>query len=208
MDRDEEVAVEAQPAVLATRLIEAANPSEAFQRLLQRETGSLLRLARHLIYDREEARDLVQDTLLRAYLSLDSFRWECSLKTWVTRILINQGLKRLRRRKLSTRVASWFKTAGQSRDVPGNWAPRPSATPEEQASLKEQAGQLQLAMEKLSPKQRTVLLLRYLEGMSVQEIAETMEIGPGTVKTHLARAIRQIRSSNSRTQREVNHENL
>jgi RNA polymerase sigma-70 factor (ECF subfamily) len=194
MDRDEEVAVEAQPAVLATRLIEAANPSEAFQRLLQRETGSLLRLARHLIYDREEARDLVQDTLLRAYLSLDSFRWECSLKTWVTRILINQGLKRLRRRKLSTRVASWFKTAGQSR--------------EEQASLKEQAGQLQLAMEKLSPKQRTVLLLRYLEGMSVQEIAETMEIGPGTVKTHLARAIRQIRSSNSRTQREVNHENL
>ena len=77
MDRDEEAAVAAQSAVLTSKPIEAAKPSEAFNRLLQQETQSLLRLARRLLYDPEEARDLVQDALLRAYLSLDSFRWEC-----------------------------------------------------------------------------------------------------------------------------------
>lgn len=208
MDRDEEVAVEAQPAVLLDKSIEAAKPSEAFNRLLQKETQSLLRLARQLLYDPEEARDLVQDALLRAYLSLDGFRWECSLKTWVTRILINLGLKRLRRRKLSAKVASWFKAAGQTRNVVGTWGPRPAATPEQEASLKEQAGQLQKALEKLSPRQRTVLLLRYMEGMSVQEIADTMQLGPGTVKTHLVRAVRQVRSANIRMHREVNDEDL
>jgi len=200
--------VEAQPAVLANRSIEAAQPSEAFNRLLQQETQGLLRLARQLLYDPEEARDLVQDALLKAYLSLDGFRWECSLKTWVTRILINLGLKRLRRRKLSAKVASWFKSTGQTQDVPGTWGPRPAATPEQETSLREQAELLQKALEKLSPRQRTVLLLRYMEGMSVQEIADTMQIGPGTVKTHLVRAIRQVRSANIRMHREVNDENL
>jgi RNA polymerase sigma-70 factor (ECF subfamily) len=208
MDRDQEAGVAAQSAVLADNSIEATKPTEAFNRLLQEETPHLLRLARRLLYDPEEARDLVQDALLRAYLSLDSFRWECSLKTWVTRILVNQGLKKLRRRKLSKKVAAWFKSGSQAQDAPGNWGPRPAATPEQEASLKEQAGLLQQALEKLSPKQRAVLLLRYLEGMSVQEIANTMQIGPGTVKTHLVRAVRQIRSANIHMHREVNNEDL
>ena len=198
----------AQSAVLADKPIEAQRPTEAFNRLVQQETEHLLRLARRLLYDPEEARDLVQDALLRAYLSLDSFRWECSLKTWVIRILVNQGLKKLRRRKLKAKVASWFKSGGPSQEAPGAWGPRPAATPEQEASLKEQAGLLQQALEKLSPKQRAVLLLRYMEGMSVQEIADTMQIGPGTVKTHLVRAVRQIRSANIRMHREVNDEDL
>jgi len=200
--------VAAESAVLAEKPIEATSPTEAFNRLLQQETQHLLRLARRLLYDPEEARDLVQDTLLRAYLSLDSFRWECSLKTWVTRILINQGLKKLRRRKLSAKVASWFKPGGPNQEVLGSWGPRPAATPEQEASLKEQAGFLQQALEKLSPKQRAVLLLRYMEGMSVQEIADTLQIGPGTVKTHLVRAVRQVRSAKIRMHREVEDENL
>jgi RNA polymerase sigma-70 factor (ECF subfamily) len=208
MDRDEEVAVEAQPAVLVNKSIEVSRPSEAFDRLLQKEIPGLLRLARQLLFDPEEARDLVQDALLKAYLSLDGFRGECSLKTWVTRILINLGLKRLRRRKLSAKVASWFRAAGQSQDLPGSWGPRPSVTPEQEASLKEQAGQLQKSIKKLSPQQRAVLLLRYMEGMSVREIAETMGIGPGTVKTHLVRAVRQVRSASIRMHREVNDEDL
>jgi RNA polymerase sigma-70 factor (ECF subfamily) len=208
MDRDQEAGVAAQSAVLADDSIEATGPTEAFNRLLQEETPHLLRLARRLLYDPEEARDLVQDTLLRAYLSLDSFRWECSLKTWVTRILVNQGLKKLRRRKLSKRVASWLKPDGPNQEFLGSWGPRPAATPEQEASLKEQAGFLQQALDKLSPRQRAVLLLRYMEGMSVQEIADTMQIGPGTVKTHLVRAVRQIRSADIRMHREVNNEDL
>lgn len=198
----------AQSAVLADKPIEATGPTEAFNRLVQQETEHLLRLARRLLYDPEEARDLVQDALLRAYLSLDSFRWECSLKTWVTRILVNQGLKKIRRRKLTAKVTSWFKFGSPGRETPGSWGPRPAATPEQEASLKEQVGLLQQALEKLSPKQRAVLLLRYMEGMSVQEIADTMQIGPGTVKTHLVRAVRQIRSANINLQQEVSHENL
>ncbi len=208
MNEKEDVAVEAQPAVLAEKSIEAARPSEAFNRMLQQETPGLLRLARRLLFDPEEARDLVQDALLKAYLSLESFRWECSLKTWVTRILINLGLKRLRRRKLSAKVAAWFKPAGRFQEALFCWGPHPAATPEEEASLKEQAGQLQEALEKLSPRQRAVLLLRYMEGMSVQEIADAMQIGPGTVKTHLVRAVRQVRTTGIRMHREVKDEDL
>jgi len=208
MDRNQEAGVAAQSAVLADKTIEATRPTEAFNRLVQQETPHLLRLARRLLYDPEEARDLVQDTLLRAYLSLDGFRWECSLKTWVTRILVNLGLKKLRRRKLSSRVASWLKPGGPNLEVLGSWGPRPAATPEQEASLKEQAGLLQEVLEKLSPKQRAVLLLRYLEGMSVQEIADTLQIGPGTVKTHLVRAVRQVRSANVQMHREVSDEDL
>ena len=79
----------AQSAVLADKPMETTRPGEAFNQLVQQETPHLLRLARRLLYDPEEARDLVQDTLLRAYLSLDSFRWECSLKTWSNFLKLN-----------------------------------------------------------------------------------------------------------------------
>ena len=154
----------------------------------------MLRLARMLLRNDEEARDLVQDAQIRAFVSLDSFRWESSLKTWVTRIMINQGLKKLRHRKVKDRVAAWFRS-GKDRDYP---APAMGSNvvldPERAAVHAERVAVLQKALKDLSPRQQTVLVLRYIAGHSVSEIADLMGIGPGTVKTHLVRALRQVRA--------------
>lgn len=185
--------MDGQPGVLEYSAEARPAPPElaaAFRRLLEEQTGPLLGLARQLLRDGEEARDLVQDALLRAHLSLDSFRGECALQTWVRRIVVNLALKRLRRRRLRERVASWLHLGKDP-----VWNPAAAADPEQEASLRQDMIRLEKAVRALSPKQQAVLVLRHQEGLSIAEIAEAMEIGEGTVKTHLVRAVRQIRSS-------------
>jgi len=176
--------------------IQTDDSQAAFESLLASDGGTFFRLARRLVGDDEAARDLVQDGLLRAHLSLKNFRWECSLKNWVIKIIVNQGLKKLRRRKLKKKVAGWFQLDKESAPSgPAAWGTNLAVNPEKAAALKEQAQALHLALEKLSARQRTVVVLRYLQQMSIAEISEVTGIGPGTVKTHLVRALRQIRAA-------------
>jgi RNA polymerase sigma-70 factor (ECF subfamily) len=184
----------------------------AFNQLVESETPSLLRLARSVLHDEEEARDLVQDALVRAYLALGDFRWESSLKHWVTRILVNQGLKKLRRRKLRLKLFSWYRTeslgseTGASPESYLAWfhskGPGAGLDPEKAAELREKARIFSSALEELSPRQRMVVLLRYQEGLSTEEIASLMNIGKGTVKTHLVRAVHHIRARKKETEDE------
>ncbi|HUU00910.1 MAG TPA: RNA polymerase sigma factor [Myxococcota bacterium] len=161
--------------------------ADALARLAADEDGRLLRLARRLLGNEEDARDLIQDALLKAHLAIDDFRGEGSLAGWVRRIIINQGLKKLRRRSLSRRVAGLLRL-GRDRQ-PG------SASPELKASLREQARLLRSTMDKLSARQRTIFALRYLEQMKIAEISAATGIGSGTVKTHLVRALQRIRAA-------------
>jgi RNA polymerase sigma-70 factor (ECF subfamily) len=203
-----EKGVKSTEAVMDTKAVALEDAEHTFQNFLREGVPGLLILARHLLRDEEEARDLVQDALLRAYLALETFRWECSLKSWVRRIVVNQGLKRLRRRRLRERVTSWLRTGKEVAPASGSFGPAPLANPEEATRLNEQVRILEEAMQTLSPRQRTALVLRYQEDMSVEEIADAMDIGVGTVKTHLVRAVRQVRSKKDRASVEVEHGNL
>lgn len=186
--------VNSAASVLNRKVISSDEARAAFEQFVQSETASMLRLARMLLRNDEEARDLVQEAQIKAYVSLDSFRWESSLKTWVTRIMINQGLKKLRHRKIKDRVASWFRS-GRDRDYPAPaFGSNVSLDPEQAAAHAERVRMLEGALENMSPKQQTVLVLRFLDGRSVSEISEVMGIGTGTVKTHLVRALRQVRA--------------
>jgi RNA polymerase sigma-70 factor (ECF subfamily) len=164
----------------------------AFQAFLAEGTGSVLRVARRLMGDEEAARDLSQDALLKAHQRLATFRGEASLKTWVIRITVNEGLKRLRRRRLKDRVTGWLR-AGQA--PPAGYGLARPASPEREAGLREQMEILVRVMDQLPARQRTVLVLRYLEGLGIEEIAEVLGVGPGTVKTHLVRAVRRVREA-------------
>jgi RNA polymerase sigma-70 factor (ECF subfamily) len=165
-----------------------------FEHLLHNETDSLLRLAFRLLGNQADAQDLVQESLLKAHQSLASFRGEASLKSWVYRIVVNQGLKKLRRRKLVKKVADWIRPHQGSNNTDFlSWGNYQTADPEESASLKQQVFKLQSALEKLSPRQRAVFTLRYLQEYSIADIAQIMGISPGTVKTHLVRAVHQVR---------------
>ncbi len=171
--------------------LSAARAAE-FDRFLEEETGALLSFARRLVGDPEEARDLTQEALAEAFESLPSFEGRSGLKHWVWRILIHRGTRRLRRRRFFESVRSWL---GQRPGAtPAGFGLRPSDTPEHLADRQERLGRLMQALEKLSARQRAVVLLRHAEGMSVEEIARLLETGPGTVKTHLVRAMRRLRS--------------
>jgi RNA polymerase sigma-70 factor (ECF subfamily) len=184
-----------QEAVLPVRVEGVASQQEALRELIEAETAALLRLARRMLGDREDARDLVQDALLSAHLSLESFRGECSLRHWVYRILVHEGIKRLRRRRLRQRWFSWLEPTGSPRTSPYLcWGGKALPDPEQTASRKEQAQRINRVLDRLPPRQHAIFVLRFLEGFSVEEIAATTGIGTGTVKTHLVRALKQIRS--------------
>ncbi len=163
-----------------------------FESLVVAEGASLRRLARRLLGDADEADDLLQDALVNAYRALHAFRGESSMKTWVWRIVTREGFKKLRRRKLKNKVAGWFR--GSDAPPPGLGLGR-AQLPDSLAGMQQQMLVLQKAMEKLPDRQRATLVMRYFEGMPVAEIAEVLEIGPGTVKTHLVRALRQVRAA-------------
>jgi len=166
---------------------------EAFQQLLDQEFPALLGFAKRMMGQEADAHDLLQDALLQAYQALPWFRAESGLKHWVLRILIHEGIKKARRRRLFSTVASWFKGGAPARAA-ASFGLFPADTPEQQAGDRQQAAWLLGALDRLSARQRAVIVLRYLEGMSIEEIARAMGTGPGTVKTHLVRAVRALKS--------------
>lgn len=180
--------------MLRPEAAQGVDTKQDFERFLQEEAGTVLRVARRLLGDEEEARDLAQDALLKAHQNLDRFRAESSLKTWVMRITVNEGLKRIRRRRLKDKVAGWFKS-GASGAAGASYGLARAMSPEKMAGLAEQIEVLARVLDRLPAQQRAVLVLRYMEGLGIREIAETLGIGPGTVKTHLVRAVRKVRSA-------------
>jgi len=173
----------------ATPLVVTAETPARLEALLASESEAVLRLARRLLGDPEEARDLAQDALERACRGLGGFRGESSLRTWVLRIALHEGLKRIRRRRLKEKVLGWLRV----RTAPGEWARGIPEDPERTLVRREQIRLLEQALATLPARQRVVLTLRFLEGLSVAEIADLLGVGAGTVKTHLVRGVRRVR---------------
>jgi RNA polymerase sigma factor (sigma-70 family) len=163
-----------------------------FNRFLEEETAALLSFARRLVGNPDEARDLAQEALAEAYENLSSFEGRSGLKHWVWRILIHRGMRRWRRKRFFDSVRSWLgKRPGAE---PAGFGLESGEDPEHLVERRERVGRLMRAMSKLTARQRTVVLLRHAEGMSLEEIARLLETGPGTVKTHLVRAMRRLRA--------------
>jgi RNA polymerase sigma-70 factor (ECF subfamily) len=160
-----------------------ALPGEkAFTVLVERHQARVLRLARHLTGNAEEARDVAQDTFLRAFRSLDSYRPEFSFRNWLLKITVNAS------RDHSAR-------GGRGRLRPVEEADgladgkEPGAEAEDAVFL----AQVRQAAAQLSERERDVFVLRDLEGIDVDEIAEMLGLAPPTVRRHLARARLHLR---------------
>jgi RNA polymerase sigma-70 factor (ECF subfamily) len=140
-------------------------------------------VALDIVHDSEEAADLVHEAYLRAERSLPRFRGECSLRSYLLRLVVNLSLKAARRRRVRERLRHLL--------IP--WAEREPRTPEALVSSAERGRALQAALERLPGKQRAAFLLRHAHDLPLAEVAEVLEISPGTVKTHLARAVERLR---------------
>jgi RNA polymerase sigma-70 factor, ECF subfamily len=160
----------------------------AFRTIMQRNNRRLYRLARSVIRNDSEAEDVVQEAYVRAFANLAKFRGDSSLATWLSRIVLNEALGRLRGRRPSvdlTDIESRPQSQAEIIPFPNS---SPQLDPERTMDQREIQLLLERAIDELPEAFRTVLIARVIEEMSVQETADLLGIRPETVKTRLHRA--------------------
>jgi RNA polymerase sigma-70 factor (ECF subfamily) len=167
----------------------------AFRAIMQRSNRRLYRIARAVMRDDSEAEDVVQEAYMRAFAGLADFRGESSLSTWLSRIVLNEALGRLRRHRPTVDVST-IETRQPSR---GEVIPFPLAStqldPERTMAQRQIQVLLERAIDDLPDDFRTVLVARVVEGMSVEATADLFGLRPETVKTRLHRARRLLRDA-------------
>ena len=159
--------------------------SEAFDELVAIHRPRIFRFALASLRDRDAAESVTQDCFLRAYQAWPQFRGDSSVATWLTRIAINL----IRDAARSRRFQFWKQQA----DMTDAFVPDNRTSPEQRLAAKQQVAAVWKVMDHLSPSQRTVFLLRFMEEMDIAEIEAATGISNATVRVHLFRAVREVR---------------
>ena len=160
-----------------------AGDTALFELLMRRYNRLLFRLARGIVREDDEARDVVQAAYVRAYYHLDQFRGPAGFKAWLARIAVNEALGRVRRAPESVDA--------EEKHVLG-LPDLATIEPENAASSRDLLRILQAAIDRLPEEFRQVFMLRGVEQLSIAETAELLEIKPATVKTRFHRARRML----------------
>jgi RNA polymerase sigma-70 factor (ECF subfamily) len=184
------------PEAELVQLARTGDPT-GLREIMRRNSPKLYRLARSVLRNESEAEDVLQETYLRAFRNISAFRGGSTLSTWLTRIALNEALKRLRRaRPIAEHVASGLDgTATDTAEViPFPTSPS-EADPEMTLARKQVAGLLEAAIDNLPDPFRVVFVLRSIQELSVEETAEQLRLPEATVKTRLHRARLLLRKS-------------
>jgi RNA polymerase sigma-70 factor (ECF subfamily) len=180
-----------------TRLISRLRVGDldAFEDLVAHFERPVYSLCLRLLGDAEEARDAAQDTFLKVYRGLNGFRGQAGLKTWIYRIAINQAMnqKRWWRRRRRDETISLDIARGDSETTLGNLLPGHAVSPEAQAISSEREQCIMRQLSEIKQEYRLALMLREIEELSYEEIAETLGISIGTVKSRIARGREELR---------------
>lgn len=185
MDRRKNVELLRDPdaeLVAACRSPDTEGFEDAFEVLFRRYRERVYAIAFRVAGNQSDAMDIVQESFALLFRKLASFRGNSLFSTWLFRIVVNCSIDH-RRRNQSKRVAFFLGDRVEQSDLADN-----ALGPRDHASKHEVGDQVQAAISLLSPKLRAVLALRYLEEMSYEELATTLELSMGTVKSRLARA--------------------
>jgi RNA polymerase sigma-70 factor (ECF subfamily) len=181
--------VETRVPVSDQALIERAREGDdaAFRDLVERYESRVAATVIGMLGPGDEAEDVGQETFIRLYRSLDRFRGDSSLGTYLTRIAINLSLTALKKRK--RRMSRFVRQDETERDRPeASWDPR------DQIERSEDIRRVRAAVTRLAPNHRTVIVLRMIDGYSTKETAEILGIPAGTVMSRLARAMERLES--------------
>jgi RNA polymerase sigma-70 factor (ECF subfamily) len=182
--------VDSREAALIGRC--TAGDEVACAELVTEHQRMVFTLALHLLGDRDEALDLSQEVFLRVFRTLSSFRGQSALRTWIYRIVINQARNRQR----------WWRRRHRSSQVSlddhlqqcGELESSGTVLPDRALASKETAERIWKALDHLPFDQRTALILREIDGLRYEEIAFSLGIAVGTVKSRLTRARQALRA--------------
>ena len=172
-----------------------AGDQAAFEQLMRRYNQRLYRLARSMLRDAGEAEDAVQDAYLAAYQSMNAFRGEASLATWLSRVVVNQCLARLRRQARRDNIVPMVPMGGPD-EQEGPAMPADDKDSPDRALLRaELRAILERKLDELPETFRTVFVLRSVEELSVEETARTLDLPEATVRSRHFRARSLLRES-------------
>ncbi|MER9296516.1 RNA polymerase sigma factor [Mesorhizobium sp. M0621] len=166
-----------------------ARDGDAFRTIIKTHNQRLYRIARGVVRNDSEAEDIVQEAYVRAFAHLEAFRGDSSLATWLSRIVINEALGRLRKRRRT--VALPENPQAEIIRFPLN----PSDDPERTMAQRQILQLVERATDSLPDVYRTVFVARVIEGLSIEETADLLGVRPQTVKTRLHRARALVRKA-------------
>ncbi|UVK53569.1 RNA polymerase sigma factor [Mesorhizobium sp. AR02] len=166
-----------------------AREADAFRVIIKTHNQRLYRIARGILRNDAEAEDVVQEAYVRAFASLATFRGDSSLATWLSRIVINEALGRLRKRRRT--VAMPENPEARIIRFPLN----PSDDPERTMAQRQILALVERATDSLPDIYRMVFVARVIEGLSMEETADLLGVRPETVKTRLHRARSLLRKA-------------
>lgn len=170
--------------------------ARALELVMRRHNRLLYRTARSIVRDDAEAEDCVQEAYLHAFRSIASFRAESKLSTWLTRIVINEALGKMRRSKKEDANVSLDNVLDIDGHLPGaGVTPSESEQPDAAAMREEMRRLLERHIDRLPPAFRTVFVLRAVEELSVEETAASLRIPVATVRTRFFRARSLLREA-------------
>jgi RNA polymerase sigma-70 factor (ECF subfamily) len=175
------------------RLVQMARECDraAFEALMRRHNRRLFRVARAILRDQDAAEDAVQETYLRAFTKLDSYRPSGRFGAWLTRVALNEALMIRRRERTGTVSIDDVGEAALSTPDPSSVSATPSA--EQFVEAVHARILIEHAIDALPENFRMVFVLRVVEGLDVRETAECLDLNATTVRTRLFRAQRQLR---------------
>ncbi len=165
---------------------------------MRRYDQSVLRLALHMLGNEQDAQDVHQEAFIKAYRHLGNFRFECSFYTWLYRIVTNLCLDQLRRRKSRREdPATVLDASGDEMDLMANITDdRAMANPATRAGPQgDESMQIGEALDKLTPRERTVFELKHYQGLKLRTIGEMLSTTEETAKNTLFRATRKLRAN-------------
>jgi len=173
---------------------------EAFGRLVERYQRRVFSIVFHLLRRADQVEDLAQEIFMKAFLAIRSYNFQASFGTWLSQIAVNHCYDYLRRARVSRVSYHWQLAENQVRDLEGRLASprRGELSAEQHIALRDPVAKL---LERAPAEDRTVLALKELEGLSVEEIAEILKLKPGTVKVRLHRARKRMLEDLNRWQK-------
>ncbi len=182
MEREETLIKEAQSGSIV-----------AFEALVRRYDQQVMQLAFSLVHDVQDAQDIYQEVFVRVFRNLKRFQFRSQFSTWLYRVVVNYCINFNRKK----RRANFFSLNGENENGEATWSATLKGTeisPEDSMLNQELSVKIEHAVAQLSPKQKTVFVLRHYQGMKLQEIANILKCSEGTVKNYLFRATQKMQS--------------
>ncbi len=170
---------------------------DAFREIIRRYERPVFSLVYRMVRDREVAEDLAQDAFIRVLNHLDKYRPEFKLSSWLFKIANNVAIDQLRKRQLNTISMHGSPNAGTASEIEATSIDIESGDENalDEIEAKELGGEIERAIAKLRPEYRSCIMLRHVEGRSYEEIATTLDLPLGTVKTYIHRARHELREA-------------